>query len=553
MIFSSAESRVPDSEGFASFTGNRFDIQWKGFAYVPGCRQGRESISRLEEMMDRDGIESTVANLKGLYCCLVSDRQTGTHYAFVDGGGLSTAYRTPRAVSNSFLELIANGAAPFGALRIPSMIEQIELGGCFFQRTLMSDIEKIARDEIVVFRPGSDMVAITRKSGLDLTSKPENKRFEYFENLAKALEDRKVHVDLTGGVDSRYTAAMLQHFGLKFSVGLSGHPSHPDIVVSRQVAKILGVPHLLVEHEWNDLEQGIRDCFETLDGLGDPATQYRPMSYANKLKSESVDVDIVSIGETYKDWIWYQDFPFYGSIKPNFQRLFDFRINSTKTPDAFWHPQMLPHLREWRKMFVRELEAFRYDKNTTSYDAMIAFGKGQASISQQLSGRARFTDVSVPFFDIDLIREATQMNPWSRVFDRVYRKDLTKINRAVAAAKTSEGLTVSAEPKLFAVDMVRLSKFYAKKGLKVVGRKLFRKSFFHPAAESPGFKQAVLDSRLFKDSVERLKELKVIADNAPASHVANRAGNLIALSLFFERAGDIPWNEQHGERSPTAM
>ncbi|MEZ6115095.1 MAG: asparagine synthase-related protein [Pirellulaceae bacterium] len=538
MLVTSTDCFRQDLPEFSTHCDDGFEISWTGHAFIPGQRQGRDSIAEFANRLRRETVESVAVQLRGVYLCLVRNLATKTLDVFVDPAGLRAAYRTPTLACSSFLEIMNLGAEHYGAISAKGVVEWFALGGLYFGRTFATNVSTIGRDQILRFREGHVGYQLVTKLDMSLESQPVIGRLDYFESLAKALDGANVTVDLTGGVDSRYTAVMLKHFGCQFSVGLASRPDHPDAIVSGQIAKQLGVSQILVDHQWSDLEREIRQVYVDQDGISNPISLFRPHQYVRELKRQGVDVNVQSIGETYKDWPWYQDFPFYGSRKTNLQRFFNYRIYSIKLPKETFHADLQPLFMQWPDRFVQEMEAFRYWRNTTSYDAAIVFGKGPAAISKGITCRARFVGMSVPFFDLDLLREATQMSPWKRPLDRIYRHDMTRVNPDVARTKTIEGLTVSDQGWDLLADSLRMGKFVGKRVLKVAGRKLFGKSFFQTPADSTQFVHEVHRLKLLEDCVARLQRHNILSNEIARSVVHSRAGAIITLGLLLESLGD---------------
>lgn len=61
--------------------------------------------------------------------------------------------------------------------------------------------------------------------------------------IAPIAAASSLQVSLTGGKDSRLTAALLHRAGLEFSSATRGLEDHPDVIVAREIAGLLGVRH----------------------------------------------------------------------------------------------------------------------------------------------------------------------------------------------------------------------------------------------------------------------------------------------------------------------
>jgi hypothetical protein len=211
MLVRSAADKPAPEDDFREFRGERFQAYWIGFLYLPGYRGGSDSLAALEKLAGEIGIPGAVSRLKGMFFCMLRDGSTGELHLFVDNCGLRAAYRTAGTVSTSFLELIRSDPAQCGEISRRAVVEFLELGGYYYQRSLMTGVAAIAREEIITFRPDTGGYTVTKKTEVDVESAYRFDRHEYFRTLAHALSGSTVHIDLTGGIVSRYTAVMLQH------------------------------------------------------------------------------------------------------------------------------------------------------------------------------------------------------------------------------------------------------------------------------------------------------------------------------------------------------
>jgi hypothetical protein len=201
---------------------------------------------------------------------------------------------------------------------------------------------------------------------------------------------------------------------------------------------------------------------------------------------------------------------------------------------------MRGEVEQWKEEFIRQLDQFRCEYNTQSYDKFIAVGKCQANIRASMTFRSRFIDMAVPFMDTELVREAMRMRSWSRFMDAVYRRDITAVNPAAAKVRTTHGLTASSRKSDVTLDSCRAVRFYGERFLKAAGRKFFGKSLFLRWADVPQLRQDVVRTRLYHDSLSRLKQMRIIAENAEPVQLAPQSGRVICLAVVLDSLVDRP-------------
>src|SRR5207245_6966712 len=119
--------------------------------------------------------------------------------------------------------------------------------------------------------------------------------------LAESACAERVSVDLTGGIDSRLLAVVLNYFGLRFEVAASGVPGNSDVQIARAVAEALGKDFHLTTHDaagsdWNEL-------FVISDGLFDLGKTGRPIQLQKDRVKRGITLALSGAGgELYKDF-----------------------------------------------------------------------------------------------------------------------------------------------------------------------------------------------------------------------------------------------------------
>ncbi|AIS31505.1 hypothetical protein BRM9_0684 [Methanobacterium formicicum] len=135
----------------------------------------------------------------------------------------------------------------------------------FPRNTIFKEIKRIFPQDTKYFKEGK--LLIERKESIevpqwfrDLYNNNKHKLFDdYYDSLINFVEANlvslkpnfeKITLGLTGGLDSRLTAAILSPIckthEIPFECSTSGQKTHPDVVIAKKVARILNVKHFHV-------------------------------------------------------------------------------------------------------------------------------------------------------------------------------------------------------------------------------------------------------------------------------------------------------------------
>jgi asparagine synthase (glutamine-hydrolysing) len=121
--------------------------------------------------------------------------------------------------------------------------------------------------------------------------------------------------DLTGGYDSRAVVAAFLTAGVRFSTVVSGPPESRDVIVSRGIAEMLGLPHLHITPNGNTCFKTITRTIALTDGEYDLFDYARILDVHQRL-AEQFDISINgSFGEVGRGYWWELLFPFAGMCR----------------------------------------------------------------------------------------------------------------------------------------------------------------------------------------------------------------------------------------------
>src|SRR5208337_4346291 len=270
---------------------------------------------------------------KGIYFFVIQSKKSGEIRAFIDNSGLYQAFYTSDKISTSFLELAAHERHTPADLDPDAVVEFLHFGSLYSSKTFIPSIRRISHKDILYLSPGGTKLTFTKKhiDGISASPVISSKSFEqYFHEIAASLSNCKVSIDLTGGLDTRLVAAMLDHCGLQFETASSGGtPEYEDIHLSKEVAQAMGHPWFGTIHSASALQNDLNNLLLSTDGLYDILYYHRLYQLQNSRKERGIDTMISGVGgELFKDYWWLHDFPFYSRKASNVEKFVNMRIMS---------------------------------------------------------------------------------------------------------------------------------------------------------------------------------------------------------------------------------
>src|ERR1700734_3136684 len=285
-------------------------IYWTGFLYTDGKASGIDSVRCFAETLT-NGLLKALDCLKGVYMVVITSKASGEAHAFVDSSGLFHAFYSSRGVSSAFLKLVAEHRLNCPELSPEALVQFFHFGYVPFGGTFFPEINRLDGDHIVCIS-SAGVVNLIPKSSRALGPQPVRDFETQLKNFASSVAAEKVSVDLTGGIDSRLLAVILQYFGLPFELAVSGSDDDEDVVIAGEVAVILNRPLYVTHHEIVDFESSLPALFEVCDGLFNVAHAHAPLQNQRERRARGATLMITGAGgELLKDFWWLQDFPFY--------------------------------------------------------------------------------------------------------------------------------------------------------------------------------------------------------------------------------------------------
>lgn len=522
----------------ASFTleENGYSVYWEGLVFLNGFMSGRESIRVFIRELKRTCIEDASILLKGTFFIVVEAKPSGEVYALVDNAGLYQAFYSANKISTSFLDLIRHEGYTVEDFDPVAVAEYLHFGYLFFHKTFFGQVRRIRGDEILSLSHTNDKLRILKKkeSYFTLDNNHETGSFDsFFDGIAKSLKNCELSVDLTGGLDSRLIAVMLDHYGLSFESATSGGtPAYEDISISKEVAGILGRPWFSTVHSIEPLENDMREVFIATDGLYDVVYYHRLYQLQMDRRTRGVDTVISGAGgELFKDYWWLQDFPFYSAKASNVGRLVDLRVMSFEPMKAVLTDKFAGACSTLRSGLIRGLSEYTLDTNTKTYDN-IFFNVMMSDVAGRvLTSHGRYLKCYAPFLDFDLARIGFGLPRRERFFNMFHRKKLTALHPAVAKIRTSEnGITASSLP----LDMVGdLPKYCSEKlhrlSIKLGLARRKRSGYLN----HPDFFGYVRDMKITGDAMLLLKDAGIVDGETRLQQIEDsRLGTFLSLGML---------------------
>lgn len=519
---------------------SHIEFHWIGFIYLPGVIAGEKTIVQLAARLQQMPIEQAVIDLKGHYFLAIIDPGNKKTYAMIDHSGMFQAYYSSDCISTSFLELAKREHLDAADLNKEKVVEFIQLGNIFENRTFFDAINGIAYNEILSF-DADGQIKKNPKNLLPLTDiDPEFSFISYFEELCESLEEQSISADITGGIDSRLIVAMLDHFSLHYELAISGEKKHPDVIIARKIADSLNHDLLWTPHDLSSLEQAIPLLFKICDGLYDPLKYHRLSIHQQKRKSRGAGVLLSGMGgELYKDFWWLQDLPFYNKKEPDISRLFYSRIWPTKCPHTLFGAEYHELSQNLPQRLIGDLSKYQTNRNTTTYDLIYYYFKMQAFGARMITNNNCFFPHYAPLLERDVVRFGINLKRTDRFFNQFHRKIMTDIHPQLAKIDTTEGgMSVSSERMRIFRDSLLYGYDKSLRLTKKIGQKVLNKTYLQPVVDNAELYLALRKLPLTLHYIDIAKDIGVIQKDVHVDQIQNNhIGSFIAIGMLTEHLG----------------
>lgn len=509
-------------------------VYWKGLVFKDGLQAGAPSIASFAN--DLSDVGSAAATLRGIYFVAAREKQTGITYAFGDQTGMLHVFLSKNAISTSFLELAARERLGFSDMTPESITDFLTGGHLIFGQTLFPQITKLKPTEVALVRAGAG-ISLLPKKVRNLGDTPAFTVEHVFENLASAIRSQQVSVDLTGGVDTRLVAVVLDYFGVPFEVAHAGTKGNLDLEIAEEVAEALGKQLYVTYHDPSDFDSQVPELFKYCDGLLDVTKDHLGLQMQHDRLKRGISVVVTGDGGAlHKDGSWLQDFPFYWKKRPNMKRFCAYRVAPNTPRHELLGERFLPAAYSYRERALQHLSEFVVPGNTQSYDQYAFRVKAPDGYGRFASNHVQLIDVYCPLLERDAVVYSYHLPRLKRFFNNFHRACLTRLNPTVARIRTTEGsMSASSEWKSVSADVL----LYVANKLSRVEKKLsqrwLNKSYRQESPVHPQFYPTVRTSGAMGSAFRELQQRGVLNSKVRLDDVPNGyLGPILTLHLTLQ-------------------
>jgi asparagine synthase (glutamine-hydrolysing) len=198
--------------------------------------------------------------------------------------------------------------------------EFLSTGVIYEDRTLFREVRKLPPASVLTFAEGrlqtSRRYWTMSDVALESRDRPEavqalgDSLFAVVRDIGQRFSQPVC--DLTGGYDSRALVAGLVTAGVSFSTTVSGPPASHDVVVSRELARMLNLPHQHIQPKPLQSFDELNEAFTFTDGEYD-LVDYARVLAVHRTLSERFKISLNgSFGEVARGYWWELLFPHAG-------------------------------------------------------------------------------------------------------------------------------------------------------------------------------------------------------------------------------------------------
>ncbi|GBD39784.1 hypothetical protein HRbin37_02070 [bacterium HR37] len=511
---------------------------WKGMVFIEGIPCGVDSIKEFSKEVRRLGLQKACCILKGCYFIVIKDKRRNAFYSFIDNSGLFQAFHSDKAICTSFLKLVKWEGLSKVNLNKEAVVEFIHFGNIFFNKTFFDLIKKIPRQSILSFSE-EGKICFSEKLIPDLDEKNDKFSFlDFFEGFVSSIKDEKVSIDLTGGIDSRLLAVLLDYFGLEFETAVVGIRGNQDIEIAKEVASILKHDIHITYHSIDNLEKDLYELFAMCDGLCNILKCHTQLQDNRGRLHRGVSLKLSGAGgELYKDFWWLQDFPFYKKKRANLERLFDLRIAPIPFKHFYLSDDYIETSINIRQKVLKELSKYIRDTNTKTYDN-IYFSYKMSEVGGRSLTNNFYSALKgyAPLLELDLVRYGFNLPRRERFFNNFHRKIITSVNPDIARIQTTgSGMSVSSKSLDIIQDIGKYLVNISIRLTKKVAQKYLRRTYFQESPIHPDFYSKLRKLSITKDSIDLLKDEGIINKKIDIDDIDNNyIGNFISLAFLMK-------------------
>ena len=352
-----------------------------------------------------------------------------------------------------------------GDLDFRSIIEFIITGQIFRNNTFFNNIKNIKSNEILIIDSKGISSKIKKLENIYEKDMSINDFLQEMKKISFSLKNKKISIDLTGGIDTRLLTLILQKDKLQFETAISGFPGHPDINISKELSKILGLQHYITYHKVNrkNLFKELKDTFLYYDGLTDIIEQHRLYQFFEDKKSRGIEVSISGVGgELYKDAGWWR-VAAKTIFKTNWKDIlikdlvYSGLIVWGSAPNLpcflFSNKHKSICLSYNKNLYFHILRKYNYNDRFKMADKIFYEYSIRSPRWARIEEGIRYN----PLLERKIVPYGISMNWKDRLLARNYRRIITKLNKSIARIKTTKANTsISSEFEYMIRDVIKI-------------------------------------------------------------------------------------------------
>lgn len=513
-----------------------YDVYYKGFIFVSGKKCGGDSIDYIiKNCLDDE--EPRILEIFGNFFIHIVDNIKKRQYTFIDNSGIFKAYKYKNCISTSFLELVDYfEEISIKNLDYNSISEFFHFGFSYLGNTLIREIRRIDANEVFIFQNGENL--LKEKNLGSIKSSPKISIKDFFSDLIYSCHGKNISIDLTGGFDSRLILSFFQRAKAKFELATSGLSNNSDIKIASKVASEIKKDFFPTIHSTKNLNsKELIRIFELTDSQIDVVTYHRNEQYNNERLSRNIEVQISGVGgELYKDFWWLQDFPFYKKKKPNFEKLYNYRIESTVFTHSIFGSKLKKHSLALKGDTILNLKSYLLDTNTQTYDNIYYNYKMKTNAGVYISIANSFFFSYAPLLEFELVKIGFGLKRKVRFFNFFHRKLISENCPQISIIKTTEGISSSSSFKHIVLDIILYIFDKSKRITKQVLRKVFNKTFFQETPTDNYIYTFWKSNAFFRFYINKLKKIDILDESVDPEKIPNNiVGKILTLGLLIER------------------
>ena len=534
------DGRIHCSEHTQVITHGRFSAYWEGFVYGYGQLAGEASVRAFIQAVEKLGVCGARQGLSGSYSIAVYDHTTREWLAFSDPSRSLPWYWGSEMFSTSLLDLAKQMGLNVEDLNLEAVVEFLLTGLQFSKEILFEGIKVAGPDEIIRWRNGKLWIETDNRVMDPFRMPVPQDHVEAFlgawERLATAIQNEVVSVDLTGGTDTRVIVGILDWLGVRFETAVSGTSRHSDVLISQQVAAILGNshPHYPCIHRVNPerLWQELYEVVQAVDGVADGVSAHRLYQLWKDRASRGVTLVIGgSGGELYKDGGWWRAAALLGPGPDPQGRLIRRLVQSgligwgleANPPNDIFHPALRPIVNSYKVRLIESLRR-RYSKDLSEGIYRLADRLFfEYSVRAPRGFGARILPSYSPLLDVNFVCVGINL-PWhQRFLHRFYRKVLWQVNPQLTQIPTNRG-GMTLQPRRELIELLG--------GLQALKKR--RQDSAIPK-DDPLLFESLRRSPEIARAFDDLKAWKILADDVAVCQIPDRyLGRLITLWITLD-------------------